>query len=299
MAAHEANASRITAAWTASLSMVLQPVRTVCGENVTTTEFMGVGVPYAPTSFVDIGTPGPTGDFQWTIGNGQISGATIAGLPSNKFGGGWDFTSPTEVSALDTFLQRVTTTSGKQYVFAGTAGFVFVTHPMPISYKVSATEISDPSSISSWDNDFFDGSGNEIHGGMNHPITVADTNYLYVKYYRPQRLAIDGEVGDFFDLGGFSYTPDIPNPIGGGGNGPGRCESQKSIDSSMVSDTAGVTSGTVPTMILGWQLYNCFNNSDPNHTWKSGNLTVDIQVMPQGPGGNSAQKLFLTIVVAS
>ena len=297
--AHEATSSSITNAWSNTLSMVIQPVRNVCGENVVKTEFMGVGIPYAPSSFVDIGSPGFTGDFQWTIGNGQVSGTTIDALPTNRGAGqhGWTFALPTEISALDTFLQQVTTTSGKTYVFAGTAGFVFVTHPLPIQYKISSSAISDVSTISSWDNQFMDGSGSAIHGDGVHPITVGTNDYLYLQYYRPQRLAIDGETAGFYDLAGFSYTPDIPNPIGGGGNGPGRCDAQQVIDTAMTTDMAVVTSGTQPTMVIGWKLSDCFNGSDANHTWKNGSLTVDIQVMPQGPGGNSAQKLFVTAAV--
>jgi hypothetical protein len=46
-------------------------------------------------------------------------------------------------------------------------------------------------------------------------------------------------------------------------------------------------------MTLTWNIGKCFG--DKKVTWGAGKLTVDIQVEPTGPGGNSAQKLFLQL----
>jgi hypothetical protein len=289
----QATTSNIPAKWTEMLSMVLQPVTSVCGESVTKTELMGVGEPYAPTDFVDIGVPGVTNDFQWTIGDGRISGNVIAGLPTNRSSGehGWNFTSVSELSGQDTLLQRVTTTSGKQYVFAGTAGFVFVTHPLPVSYTINGGASTS----------FRDLSGNVSYGGSNH-LTVTSSTLLAIEFYRPQRLAIDGESGSFYDLAGFEYTPDIPNAVGGGA-GPGKCDrngpgsalphSQLQTDSVMTTDQP-VDAVLAPTYTVSWRIGECYSGIGVANTWTYGDFTVDIQVTPQGPGGNAAQKLAFT-----
>jgi len=45
--------------------------------------------------------------------------------------------------------------------------------------------------------------------------------------------------------------------------------------------------------LLEWNLKSCFDAKGVS--WSAGSLTVDIQVEPNGPGGNSAQKLFLSL----
>lgn len=61
----------------------------------------------------------------------------------------------------------------------------------------------------------------------------------------------------------------------------------------MTDDTL-VNTATKPTMTLKWRLNDCFRAR--NVAWSAGYLTVDIQVEPTGPGGNSAQKLWLQLL---
>jgi hypothetical protein len=267
---HEATSERITTQLTNTLSMVIQPVRQVCGEDVVKTELKGIGVPYAPASFVDIGTPGMTNDFQWQIGAGMISGNQIAGLPTNRGDGqhGWNFTATTEISGQDTLVQRVTTTSGKTYEFSATAGFVFVTHPLPVRYKVDAGP---------WQS-FLD---NATYGDNNH-IALTPTSSVQLEIYRPQRLAIDGETGTFYDLAGMRYTPDIPNA------GAGKCDSLTTVDTSMTTDTA-IDTATKPVFVLTWTIKTCFDAR--SLSFPVNPFDIDIQVEPAGRGGNSAQKI--------
>jgi hypothetical protein len=60
----------------------------------------------------------------------------------------------------------------------------------------------------------------------------------------------------------------------------------------MASDTV-INPTAKPVIELQWNIGQCFQSR--NTAWQTGNLTVDIQVEPVGPGGNSAQKLFLTL----
>lgn len=292
--AFEANTEKIASAITNTMSMVISPIQNVCGSAVVTTELKGVGVPYAPTDFVDIGQPGMTGDFQWTIGNGKISDQLIAGLPTNRPGGehGWNFTSPTEISGQDTFIQRVTTEDGKTYEFTSTAGFIFVTHPLPTRYKLNDGE---------WQS-FFQQDGTVNFGNQNR-IELSESTVLSIEMFRPQRLAIDGEVGTFYDLAGMRYTPDIPNGPMVEGNPPsqgaGKCDLETHIDTEMVTDTA-VDTATKPLMTITWEIGRCYSQR-PNGVlpWPVGQVSVDIQVEPQGRGGNSAQKIqFLLLAPA-
>jgi hypothetical protein len=110
--------------------------------------------------------------------------------------------------------------------------------------------------------------------------------------HRPQRFAIDGEGGLVYDLGGFRYTADIPNGTVQGSRGPGKCDASTVTDTVMTSDTV-INLTTKPVIELQWNIGACF--ASRNTAWQTGNLTVDIQVEPVGPGGNSAQKLFLTL----
>jgi hypothetical protein len=93
-------------------------------------------------------------------------------------------------------------------------------------------------------------------------------------------------------LGGFRYTADIPNGTVQGSQGPGKCDASTAIDTVMTSD-AVINLTTKPVIELQWNIGACF--ALRNTAWQTGNLTVDIQVEPVGPGGNSAQKLFLTL----
>ena len=256
--------------------MVLQPINQVCGSNVVKTEFKGLGVPYAPTEFVDItGKTAGSNDYKWTIGNGRMSGQTVSGLSA------FTFTAPTQISGQDTFIQRVTTAAGAVYEYSATAGFVFVTHPLPLQYSADNATWSD----------FIDGSGNVVYPS-NH---VPTTGHVYIKLLRPQRLAVEGESNfgsdaPFVDLGGMKYTPDIPNPMNS--TQVGKCDSQVANDSSFV-DTP-VTTGTAPTFVIDWNLRTCLTARGGSWSGTPFNFDVDVQVEPSGRGGNSAQKIGFT-----
>jgi len=272
--------ARIATALTNTMSIVIQPITTVCGSNVTKSEFKGVGtLPYAPSEYVDItGKSGGTGDYQWTVGNGQISGSAVTGLAP------FTFTAPNQISGQDVLMQRVTTADGNVYEFAGTMGFVFVTHPVPLSYSTDGTNFTDIT---------FSGNqatyGTTVTNGANTetnfiPLSLSTT--LSVKFAVPQRLAIDGETGSYWDLGNMTYTPDIPNGFGGG-QGPGKCDSLSKTDSQ--ADSAVTSSARTFAMVF--TLGDCFTAK--GKSWGTGAMQggFDIQVVPSGGGGNSAQKL--------
>ena len=269
--------ARIATALTNTMSIVIQPITTVCGSNVTKSEFKGVGtLPYAPADYVDItGKSGGTGDYQWTVGNGQISGSAITGLAP------FTFTAPNQISGQDVLMQRVTTADGNVYEFAGTMGFVFVTHPLPLRYSTD--------SGTSWSNFTF--SGGSATYGTAQKIALANNTKLTVEFAVPQRLAFDGEGGTYWDLGNMTYSPDAPN-LFGGGNGPGKCDSQSATDAT--ADSAVAASARV--FQLGFILGTCF--TDKGKAWGTTGQElqggVDIQVVPAGGGGNSAQKLGIS-----
>ena len=62
-------------------------------------------------------------------------------------------------------------------------------------------------------------------------------------------------------------------------------------DTEMTADTP-IDTASRPTITITWNIGACFTAK--SIAWTAGQLTVDIQVEPSGPGGNSAQKLFLT-----
>lgn len=266
-----ANTSTISNALSSTLSIVMQPIASVCGSAVTKSEFKGVGsLPYAPSDYVDITGKAGT-DYQWTVGNGQIGGQAVTGLSA------FTFTSPSQISGQDVLMQRVTTADGNQYEFAGTMGFVFVSHPLPLQYSTDDG--------SSW-TDFI--TGGAANYGTSNKVPLSVGTKLSVKIAVPQRLGIDGEGVDFMDLGGLSYMPDIPNGFGGSPNGPGRC------DSATVSDTAAdsAVASSARTVTIAFVLGDCFTSK--GKSWSTGELQggMDIQVVPvSGSGGNSAQKI--------
>jgi len=265
------------------MSMVFSPITQVCGETVTKMEIKGVGVSYAPADYAEV-TAGSTGDIQWQIGLGKINNVAATGFSPQTF------TSQASLpSGQDTFIQRVTTTSGKVYEFTATAGFVFVTHPMLQGYCVGTTG-------GTCDTDTpIDYTASSIPA-----ISVASTQTLVLRMYRPQRFAIDGEAPGFYNLGGFKYTPDMPNPPGGrtDGNNFGKCDAATYTDGEMTTDTLASSSDSAATSTLqvSWDLKACFTaKAAQGKSWSTGTVTIDIQVEPSGPGGNSAQKLFLTL----
>jgi len=272
--------TRIANALSNTMSIVMQPIKSVCGSSVTKSEFKGVGtLPYAPANYVDITSvptgPGTTGDYQWVVGTGKINNTTIAGLAP------FTFTSPKQISGQDVLMQRVTTANGKVYEFAGTMGFVFVTHPLPLRYSTD--------NGSNWSNFTF--SGGVASYGTAQKIALADSTKLTVEFAVPQRLAFDGEGGSFWDLGNMTYSPDAPNAFGAPG-GPGKCDSQSATDA--IADSA--VAATARVFQLGFTLGICF--TEKGKAWGSSGQElqggVDIQVVPTGGGGNSAQKLGIS-----
>jgi len=270
---------KIATALTNTMSIVLQPITRVCGSNVTKSEFKGVGaLPYAPASYVDItGKSGGTGDYQWTVGNGQISGNAVTGLAA------FTFTASNQISGQDVLMQRVTTANGNVYEFAGTMGFVFVTHPLPLRYSIDDGL--------NWNDFTF--SGGSASYGTAQKIALADDTKLTVEFAVPQRLAFDGEKAGYWDLGNMTYSPDAPNAFDDDDdNGPGKCDNQSRTDSA--GDSA--VSTTARTFQLAFTLGTCF--AEKSRSWGTPGQElqggVDIQVVPVGGGGNSAQKLGIS-----
>ena len=262
-----------------TMSMVFSPIATVCGSAVTKSELKGIGVPYAPAEYVSLGDKCNTGDYQWTIGNGKMCG-------SSTFSDGYTFSLADLPSGQDTFSMRVTTADDKQYEFTASAGFVFVTHPMLLGYQAGETK----GSI-----DYSAGTPGPDGTAVKAPsISLKQTDKLKLSFYRPQRLAIDGEPGfgeekpAFYDLGGFTYLPQLPNVAN-----IGQCDSLSAIDTVMTVDTRSDTTAK-PTMELEWDFYTkCF--VPKSATWVTGDWQggADITVTPPGPGGNAGQKLFI------
>ena len=267
----EATPTAIASTIEKTMTMVFQPITQVCGSPVKASYIKGNGVPYAPTNFVAMGKTCNTGDFQWLIGKGRMCSTDAQGY---DFGSSYTF-SPTNLpSGQDTFTMKVETEAGQSYEFTSSPGFVFVTHPMLKSYNT--------------------GSGEQVvnYGVGSIPrIAISNATELTLTMYRPQRLAFDGEAGQFYDLGGFRYTPDIPNGVNNGPDRPGKCDSNTIVDSALSADAA-IDKTAQPTVTIKWKIGQCF--SAKSIAWTLGTLNVDVQVEPTGPGGNSAQKLFLT-----
>jgi len=266
----EATPTAIASTIQNTMTMVFQPITQVCGSPVKATYIKGNGVPYAPASYTQVSRTCNTGDYQWLIGKGRMCSTDGQGY---DFGGAYSF-SPTDLpSGQDTFSIKLETESGQSYEFTASPGFVFVTHPMLKSYNT--------------------GSGEQAvtYGGAIPRIAINSGTELFLTFYRPQRLGFDGETSKFYDLGGFRYTPDIPNGVNNGPNRPGKCDAGTQIDTTMTKDTA-INTSTPSTITIKWKIGQCF--SLKSIAWTTGTLNVDMQVEPTGPGGNSAQKIFLT-----
>lgn len=291
-----ATRARSAAIVTSTMSMVIAPIDDVCGERAIRTELKGIGVPYAPADYQELAGTCATGDYQWSIGAGEM----CAGDPSRRFdfGSGYTFTATDLPSGQDVFSMRVTTDAGNSYEFVSTAGFVFVTHPMLTEFAVTddgRTPAADDWVAIDYDTTMTTPDG---VGVVTEPtIAVAEQQDVWLRVLRPQRLAIDGEASDsgFVDLGGFRYTPDIPNGASPG-NGPGRCDALSHTDEQLPSDkpTRSITEPRV--LELRWDLSECYGVAPRFAPWQPGPTDFDIQVEPSGPGGNSAQKVRLTYV---
>lgn len=279
--AFKADKTNIASTITKTMSMVFSPITQVCGSSVTRSYLRGVDVAYAPTDYVELGKPCNTGDYQWIIGAGKMCGFDASGY---SFGSAYTFGATDLPTGQDTFSMKVETADGKSYEFTSSPGFVFVTHPMVIAYGTDATNYTNI--------DYTKSTTGPDGARITEPtISVTQSQTLYLKVYRPQRLAMDGEAGEFYDLGGFKFTPDIPN-----GSPPvGKCEALKSTDTTMTSDTP-IDIANPPVMILQWAIGSkCYGVLPKNITWAPAASDFDIQVESSGPGGNSAQKIRITL----
>ena len=281
--AFKANLDNIASTITKSMSMVFSPITTVCGSQVTATYLKGNGVAYAPTDYVKLGGTCITGDYQWLIGTGNICGGAAGTV--TQFSSGYKFTGTDLPSGQDTFTMKVDTADGNSYEFTSSPGFVFVTHPMFTAFStdgVNYTNIDYSNTMTSPDG---------VRLAADPIINVTQSQTLWMKVYRPQRLAIDGETGTFYDLGGFKWTPDIPN----GNPSPGTCDALRSTDTTMTTDTA-IDETAKPQLILQWSIgASCYGKAPRNAVWQPGGGDFDIKVEPTGPGGNAAQKVRITL----
>ena len=276
--AFKATKENIASTITKSMTMVFSSIASVCGSNVVTTELKGNGVPYAPTDYVSLsGGVCNTGDYQWAIGQGFI----CPGAGNKTAFGGYTFTGSDLPTGQDTFTMRVRTEDGKSYEFTSSVGFVFVTHPMFVEYSTDGTNFTKV--------DYNNSTTGPEGASITEPtISVGQAQTLYLKVLRPQRLAMDGEAGEFYDLAGFKYTPDIPNV-----SGVGKCDQLTVTDTGMASDTV-LDAGKPTTVLLTWAIgEKCF--TPKNVAWAPGASDFDVQVEPSGPGGNSAQKIRITL----
>ena len=278
--AFKAEPANIASTITKTMSMVFSPITSVCDSAVTRTFLKGVGVSYAPSEYQELTKTCGTGDYQWLIGAGKMCGTDASGY---SFGSTYNFTATDLPSGQDTFSMKVETADGKKYEFASSPGFVFVTHPMFIAYGTDGTSYTDIN----YANPTIGPEGARI---TEPTINVKSTDTLYLKVYRPQRLAIDGETGTFYDLAGFKFTPDIPN----GNPSVGKCDLLTSKDEEMASDKP-IDAVNPPVMTLKWDIgAKCY--TPKSYGWPVGPADFDIQVQPSGPGGNSAQKIRITYI---
>jgi len=279
--AFKADKTNIASTITKTMSMVFSPISQVCGSPVTRSYLKGIDVAYAPTDYVELAKPCGTGDYQWLIGAGKMCGTDASGF---SFGTAYTFGSTDLPTGQDTFSMKVDTADGKSYEFTSSPGFVFVTHPMFIAYSNDGTTYKNI--------DYATTITGPEGARINEPtISVTQSQTLYLKVYRPQRLAMDGETGDFYDLGGFKFTPDIPN----GTPSVGKCDALTSTDTVMTSDTP-IDTASPPVMILQWAIgAKCYGVPPKSVPWAPAASDFDIQVEPSGPGGNSAQKIRITL----
>ena len=276
----KADKTNIASTITKTMSMVFSPITQVCGSPVTRSYLKGIDVAYAPTDYVELAKPCGTGDYQWLIGAGKMCGTDASGF---SFGTAYTF-GDTLPTGQDTFSMKVDTADGKSYEFTSSPGFVFVTHPMFIAYSNDGTNYTNI--------DYTKTTTGPEGARITEPtISVTQSQTLYLKVYRPQRLAMDGEEGDFYDLGGFKFTPDIPN----GTPSVGKCDLLTSTDTEMTSDTP-INAANPPVMTLQWAIgTKCYGAPPKNIAWAPAASDFDIQVEPSGPGGNSAQKIRITL----
>ncbi len=285
----EATPARSAEMITSTMSMVFLPIKNVCGSNVTATYLKGNGAAYAPTEYVKLPDPcDSTKDYEWEIGLGKMCPSRAGNTNTFSFASPFTFTDKNLPSGQDTFTMKLVTADGNEYEFTSSPGFVFVTHPMLVSYDNGA------------------GATGTIPYGQSNiaPIPVTSDKELTLTLYRPQRLAFDGEdgfaEGAYYDLAGFSYSADLPSklrttlgPTGPTEQGPGQCDQVKYTDTQLANDTRANKSSKL-TLTLKWKIKDCLRG----FAWTAGYLDIDIKVLPTGPGGNSAQKLFVQLLTS-
>ena len=217
---------------------------------------------------------GPTGDFQ--LHTGANAG---------------------EIGSGDAFVERVRR-GGVETEVPGILNYVFSTTPALKTWAEGATTGTVTYPVPSG------GAGTPAN-----PIPVSATGDVIVSmtFWRPQRKAIpgSGEGSDWVDIGGLTYTADVPNaPVAGGpgapgGRGPGNCAAStySTTDANLkVGSEGGVVDSSVDrpsvpanTLTFAVNLTQCLAASAI--TWSSGQtLQVDIQARSTF-GDNAAQKV--------
>lgn len=220
-------------------------------------------------------TKGPTGDFQLKPGAAS-----------------------TQIGSGDAFIWR-STTAGVETTTPGVLNFQFITTPAITGYQVNADAavgVSYPVAPSD-------------SGTMNNPILVPHSGDVKVTFtlWRPQRAAISaaGEVGDWVDIGGLTYSVDLPNapstPGSPGAGGPGLCTAAylSTTDASLTLGAEGVLDtgrDGVPdpakTLTYTVDLAGCVA-SKSGESWDAGEtLKVDLQAHTTD-GDNAAQAVWL------
>lgn len=220
-------------------------------------------------------TKGPTGDVQLK------PGATS-----------------TQIGSGDAFIWR-STTAGVETTTPGVLNYQFVTTPAITGYQVNtspAVGVSYPVAPSDT-------------GTMNNPILVPHSGDVKVTFtlWRPQRAAISaaGEVGDWVDIGGLTYSVDLPNapstPGSPGAGGPGLCKAAylSTTDASLTLGAEGVLDtgrDGVPdpakTLTYTVDLAGCVA-SKSGESWDAGEtLKVDLQAHTTD-GDNAAQAVWI------
>lgn len=180
-----------------------------------------------------------TGGVTYPLLNGAaatVTGTTIAISPGST--GDAQIKPGAEVADIgsgDAFIQ---TAGGSSY--PGILNFVFNTAPAVYSVTANGAE-----TVLTYTAATGYAAGN-LGMTPSTPITVGTDGVITLKWWRPQRPAIDGEssASGWIDIGGLQYTADAPNParLATGvtvGSGPGNC--------AVTAYSAPVSNGTAFT----------------------------------------------------
>lgn len=212
-------------------------------------------------------TAGATGDFQLLTGGGAL-----------------------DVRSGDAYLQRVTT-SGVETLVPGMLAYDFTSTPALVSYSddggAATSTVSYP----------------VLPGGMgtqsNPYVVEADGSgqmVLTTTMWRPQRPRISPREARWMDIGGLTYSIDLPNaPGGGAGTGlcPSTAYSESDADLSVAAtgladsqvDRAAAAANTIS---FTTNISTCLGAT----TWDVGEtLQVDLQARSMD-GDNAAQKVW-------